>query len=70
MVSAEVSKLIPSTPVNPVKGQVAAPTGTRSKDNNTFTLATKTAGATIYYTTNGSYPTTKYGTKVYKAIHN
>lgn len=66
VVSAEVSKLIPSTPVNPVKGQVAAPTGTRSKDNNTFTLATKTAGATIYYTTNGSYPTTKYGTKYTK----
>jgi len=68
VVSAEVSKLIPSTPVNPVKGQVAAPTGTRSKDNNTFTLATKTAGATIYYTTNGSYPTTKYGTKYTKPL--
>lgn len=68
VVSAEVSKLIPSTPVNPVKEQVAAPTGTRSKDNNTFTLATKTAGATIYYTTNGSYPTTKYGTKYTKPL--
>lgn len=68
VVSAEVSKLIPSTPVNPVKDQVAAPTGTRSKDNNTFTLATKTAGATIYYTTNGSYPTTKYGTKYTKPL--
>ena len=68
VVSAEVSKLIPSTPVNPVKGQVAAPTGTRSKDNNAFTLATKTAGATIYYTTNGSYPTTKYGTKYTKPL--
>ena len=68
VVSAEVSKLIPSTPVNPVKDQVAAPTGTRSKDNNTFTLATKTAGATIYYTTNGSYPTTKYGTKYAKPL--
>lgn len=68
MVSAEVSKLIPSTPVKPVKGQVAAPTGTNSKDNNTFTLATKTAGATIYYTTNGSYPTTKYGTKYTKPL--
>lgn len=68
VVSAEVSKLIPSTPVKPVKGQVAAPTGTNSKDNNTFTLATKTAGATIYYTTNGSYPTTKYGTKYTKPL--
>ena len=64
--SAEVNKLITPSPVE--KQQVAAPTGTRSKDNNTFTLATKTAGATIYYTTNGSYPTTKYGTKYTKPL--
>lgn len=64
--SAEVNKLI--TPSPAAKQQVAAPTGTRSKDNNTFTLATKTAGATIYYTTNGSYPTAKYGTKYTKPL--
>lgn len=43
--------------------QVAAPTaspvsGTTVANNNTITLSTATAGATIYYTTNGSDPTT------------